>query len=46
MLGGLSFYASVIMALVGASERRARLALHEVRVVVRVIQRGFEALPG
>ena len=41
---GLSFYASVIMALLGASERRARLALHEVQVVVPVIQRGFQAL--
>ena len=41
---GLSFYASVIMALLGASERRARSALHEVQVVVPVIQRGFQAL--
>ena len=41
---GVIFYASVIIALVGASERRARLALHEVHVVVRVIQRGFQAL--
>ena len=42
MLGYL--YTSVIMALLGASERRARLALHEVQVVVAVIQRGFHAL--
>src|SRR5512133_2215624 len=40
---GLSFYASVIMALLGASERRARFALHEVQVVVPVVQRGFQA---
>ncbi len=44
LMQGLSFYVSVIMALLGASERRARLALHEVLVVVGVIQRRFQAL--